>query len=178
MQIAPYDLRHTLYTLCRACRHWGATHTMHLYVYEDNPEALARLLMLLTILVDGAVPPDVRMQRMLEVLGNAFLRQDTASYLNAVAKQLETDVSDALGGQSSDHTIVKMLDTSLLTYSDQDALLAALTSSTKSAHFDMNNAWDSRCRLWHADRYDVRRNMVRRGMLPAMHKRAVRRIWV
>ena len=56
---------------------------MHLYVYEDQPELLARHMLLVSILLDEALPVRQRMETFLEVHGNILLRENTSSYVGA-----------------------------------------------------------------------------------------------
>lgn len=77
-----YDPRHTVQTICRHARH-AAFHSapLHLYVYEEEPENLARHILLLSVLLDGSLLPKERMEMFLELHGNALLRARTADYL-------------------------------------------------------------------------------------------------
>jgi dynein assembly factor 3 len=50
-------------------------------VYEEHPEALARHILLLYVLLDPSLPPRERCEMFLELHGNALLRQKTADYL-------------------------------------------------------------------------------------------------
>jgi hypothetical protein len=54
---------------------------LHLYVYETEPEVLARHMLLLALLFDAALPVRSRAEMFLELHGNAVLRQKTADYL-------------------------------------------------------------------------------------------------
>jgi hypothetical protein len=54
---------------------------LHLYVYESEPEVLARHMLLLALLFDAALPVRTRAEMFLELHGNAVLRQKTADYL-------------------------------------------------------------------------------------------------
>jgi hypothetical protein len=70
--------------MCRAGRHQHLTATpVHLYVYEDQPELLARHMLLVSVLLDDALPVRARMEMFLEVHGNILLRDKTASYIGA-----------------------------------------------------------------------------------------------
>ena len=54
---------------------------VHLYVWEDCPEGLARHLLLTAVALDASLPPRQRAETLLELHGNALLRETTASYL-------------------------------------------------------------------------------------------------
>jgi dynein assembly factor 3 len=56
---------------------------LHLYVYESEPEVLARHMLLLALLFDAAQPVRTRAELFLELHGNAVLRQKSADYLGA-----------------------------------------------------------------------------------------------
>ena len=54
---------------------------MHLYLYEEEPELIARHVLLLSVLLDETLPARDRMETLLELHGNVFLRDKTAKYL-------------------------------------------------------------------------------------------------
>lgn len=54
---------------------------MCLYVYEEEPEVLARHMLLIHVLLDASLTSKERVETLLELHGNALLRQKTASYL-------------------------------------------------------------------------------------------------
>jgi hypothetical protein len=89
MQVEPYDARHTLYTLCQAHRtleqHSGP---IHITLFEEEPEGLARHLLLLSVLLDDSLPATDRIQTLLELHGNVLLRQKTAEYLGEHTRTL------------------------------------------------------------------------------------------
>jgi dynein assembly factor 3 len=55
-------------------------------VYEEEPENLARHILLLSVLLDGSVLPKERMEFFLELHSNAMLRERTAIYLGELSK--------------------------------------------------------------------------------------------
>ncbi|GFR44766.1 hypothetical protein Agub_g6097, partial [Astrephomene gubernaculifera] len=92
LQVAPYDARHTLTTICRATRHpllQQQQQPVQLVVWEDSPEGLARHLLLLAVLLDGRLVARERWELLLELHGNALLRERAAGYLDEKARQLE-----------------------------------------------------------------------------------------
>lgn len=58
--------------------------------------------------------------------------------------------------------IANALDISLLKYQERDAIIDALHKYRSSVDYDMAKAWDARCRKWYGDRFDFKRNMVRK----------------
>ena len=76
-----YDCRHTALTLAHRAQHAAVSHqNMQLYILEDEPEVLARHLLLLSVLLDRALPIRARVETFLELHGNALLQQRTAEY--------------------------------------------------------------------------------------------------
>ena len=146
----------------QASRHYETPTEIHLYVYEDNPEALARHVLLVSILLDDSLLPKVRMERFLEVFGNALLRGDTADYVKQISKRLEEVMAKLSAGETPEDPLGKLFSFSDLRYSDRDGVLDAIRNSRRPAKdYDMAKAWDTRCRHWYGDRFDFRRNMVR-----------------
>ncbi|KAF8056344.1 DAB1 [Scenedesmus sp. PABB004] len=87
-QVCPYDCRHTLATLAAACEaaagaRGAAPRRVELVVYEEQPEVLARHMLLLGVLFEPALSQRERAEVFLELHGNALLRQRTADYLGA-----------------------------------------------------------------------------------------------
>ena len=54
---------------------------MQLYVHEEEPEVLARHVLLLSVMLDGSLAATERMHALLELHGNVLLREKTADYL-------------------------------------------------------------------------------------------------
>lgn len=89
MQVCPYDCRHTLATISSLLCQTGSAHQQHLqelfdiFVYEAEPESLARHMLLLVLLFDTSLTPRERAEMFLELHGNVLLRQRTADWLGA-----------------------------------------------------------------------------------------------
>lgn len=166
MQVCPYDIRHTLTTVCRSMRHSSRDH-INLYIYEDNPEAISRHLLLLAIVLDETVGASEKMQRFLEVFGNHFLREDTFEYLKKKCYDVERvlEAKIAQRSEGDDNILSDLLDISYMRYDAKDAVLAAVVQARSSPRLDLKAAWDFRCRKWYGDRYDFRKNMVRERCL-------------
>lgn len=83
VQIASYDARHTITTLCQHVRYNQNPEAspLHLYVYEEEPELLVRHLLLLSVLLDGHLLAKERMETLLEIHGNLLVREQTAKYI-------------------------------------------------------------------------------------------------
>lgn len=60
---------------------------VQLYVWEDCPEGLARHLLQAAVALDAGLPPRQRAETLLELHGNALLRDTTASYLGEDAQR-------------------------------------------------------------------------------------------
>ncbi|KAG2424086.1 hypothetical protein HXX76_014762 [Chlamydomonas incerta] len=186
LQVAPYDARHTLTTIARASRHpalASSQQPVSLVVWEDCPEGLARHVLLAAVLLDGGVPAKQRAELLLELHGNAVLRQRAAEYLDEKARQLEALFVGLAAGQPPPTgpeaecrglaALAQMLDLSLLKFQEKDLIVEALqrwripaaapTTAAAAAAvppYDMVGAWDGRCRKVYGERYDFRRNMV------------------
>lgn len=160
MQVAPYDPRHIVQTICHAHRHEGSQ-AIELHVYEDNAAVLLRHLLLVAVLLDEALPAATRMQRFLEIFGNALLRQDTADYLAARCRDVEAVLERMMAGHASDTVLGRLLNIGSLSFEERDGLMDAAMGARTGRDYDMTKAWDARCRSWYADRYDFRRNAVR-----------------
>eukprot|EP00951_Prasinocladus_malaysianus_P045223 scaffold598184_cov42-Prasinocladus_malaysianus.AAC.1 len=68
--------------MARAHRHPHlADRPLQFYVYESEPEVLARHVLLIGILLDSDFPVRDRVEMFLEIHGNALLSEKTAVYL-------------------------------------------------------------------------------------------------
>ncbi|KAG1656426.1 hypothetical protein FOA52_009641 [Chlamydomonas sp. UWO 241] len=170
LQVAPCDARHTLTTVCRASRTADAhTGPLHLTVWEEEPEGLARHLLLVAVMLDSSLPEGDRVQTLLELHGNALLRERTAQYLDGLARAMESmlvglfsgaEPQEAAGGYPGLAALASCLDLSLLKFAERDAITDVFHGWRKSEAYDMVQAWDARGRKWYGDRYDFRRNMI------------------
>jgi len=171
LQVAPCDARHTLISMSRAARLSPEQNVaLHFTVWEESPEGLARHLLMLVVLLDDSLPEADRIQMLLELHGNALLRQCTADYLDMLACLMEKMLVALFSGVDPVNvadkqlpalvTIATILDISLLKFSERDALVDAVHKWRSNNAFDMVSAWDVRMRRWYGDRYDFRRNMI------------------
>ncbi len=92
MQIGSADCRHGAKTLCQLSRHGDIPCPLNVLVYEEEPEGLARHVMLLSILLDETLPQRDRMERFLEVHGNCLLQEKTAAHLGMLQIYIVTMV--------------------------------------------------------------------------------------
>jgi hypothetical protein len=94
LQICPYDCRHSLATISNKARDAAASSTsaeqqeqqLLLYLYEAEPEGLARHMLLLVLLFDASLTARERAEMFLELHGNTLLRQRTAEWESKFAE--------------------------------------------------------------------------------------------
>ena len=102
---------------------------------QGHVEGLARHLLLLSILLDDALPLKERVERFLEVHGNMQLREQSSAYLEQRGKLLADVVlacsagerPAAAGGERS--RLLSLFDLSLLRYKERDALVEVFRRS-------------------------------------------------
>lgn len=92
--MCPYDCRHTLTTIASVLRQQRAADNavsprtnqaqpaLDLWVYEPEPQLLARHVLLLALLYDTDLTPRERAEAFLELHGNVLLRPRTADWLS------------------------------------------------------------------------------------------------
>ena len=82
MQVGAYDCRHSAQALASVCTRMVAPdQLLHVWVYEEAPEVLARHMLLLSILLDTSLPLRQRTELFLEAHSNACIQTATAEYL-------------------------------------------------------------------------------------------------
>lgn len=59
----------------------SSSRTLHLWVFEEAPEILARHMLQLSVLLDSSLPVRQRTENFIELHSNALLQQTTAEYL-------------------------------------------------------------------------------------------------
>ncbi|GAX81095.1 hypothetical protein CEUSTIGMA_g8529.t1 [Chlamydomonas eustigma] len=172
LQVAPYDARHTIASISRLERY--ADHfsgPLQMFVFEEHPEGLARHILLISVFLDGSIPAKERVEVLLELHGNALLREKTAEYLDRRGRVIEKLLVALISGTAPNSAEIKilgedmvclahMLDISHLKFQDVDALLEVLRNYRMQVNYDMIKAWEARCRKWYGDRYDFKRNMI------------------
>ena len=89
LQIGAFDCRHTALMMSRLHRHMLApTAVLHLWVFEEAPEVLARHMLLLGVLLDPSLPVRQRTELFIELHSNALLQPTSAEYLGGVIRDL------------------------------------------------------------------------------------------
>lgn len=154
--LCPGDIRHVLQTLADARtrpREEGAE-PRQFWLYEDNPEGLARHMVLLSIALDFGLPRRERAEIFLEVFANTQLRERTAVYIAEKAKELRRFMA------KGDGPLAAFLDVDELKMRDRDALEAVFGTWFVGVDFDAARLRDERLRAYYRDRYDVRRNLL------------------
>ena len=81
LQIGPCDCRHSASVLASVSTRAVASPVIHIWVYEEAPELLARHMLLLSVLLDTTLPLRQRAETFIELHGNACLQTATAAYL-------------------------------------------------------------------------------------------------
>ena len=82
LQIGAYDCRHSAQALASMCKLTTLPNrTLHIWVYEEAPEILARHMLLLSVLLDNRLPVRQRTELFIELHGNACIQATTAQYL-------------------------------------------------------------------------------------------------
>ena len=123
-------------------------------VYEREPEVLARHLLLLAIALDFELPRRERAEVLLEVWANALLREKTATYLAAKAREL------SLVFTAEEGPLAPLFDLSALKMKERDALDEIFRSWAENVEFDVVRLRDERLRSFYTTRYDSRRNVL------------------
>ena len=158
--LSPGDPRHVLRTLGALARlrgsgtEQGDAPTLEFSVYEQQPELLARHLLLLAVALDFEIPRRERAELLLELFANSLLREKTSSYLAARAAALRRLVTENEG------PLVPLVDLSMLKMRDRDALHDVLSTWGEDVPVDMVRLRDERLRRLYKDRYDSRRNVL------------------
>mmetsp|Transcript_910 Transcript_910/g.1613 ORF Transcript_910/g.1613 Transcript_910/m.1613 type:complete len:524 (-) Transcript_910:325-1896(-) len=158
LQVSPCDPRHTLQTLARSWRR-QPERTVQITVFETSCEALARHMILISIFMDTELTARDRMETYLEVFGNVKVREKTAEYLEERGKLLANVVLDSNFGEG-DGVFNRLFDFSQLKFKEKDEMVDILRSYTRKQDYNMDAAWDWRCRKFYGERYDHLKNLV------------------
>uniref|UniRef100_A0A061R8M2 Dynein assembly factor axonemal-like n=1 Tax=Tetraselmis sp. GSL018 TaxID=582737 RepID=A0A061R8M2_9CHLO len=161
LQIGSCDCRHTVATMCRTTRHQAFSEKRFcFYIYEVEPEVLARHILLISVLLDKRYPVRNRVELFLEIHGNILLSEKTAKYLEMRAAEVEEVLMALNSGEVPGGALGELLDISLLKYEERDLVAAALKSCSRKTQYDMAQSWDARLRRHFGERYDFRQNLV------------------
>jgi len=140
-----------------AQRHRHSGRPLHFYVFERQPEVLARSLMLLAAAVDWELPVRQRAATWLELFGNAALQGRTAKYLSDRLRPALIDL--ACDGRGLP-PLASVLDWTGLKFKQRDELVDAWRAYSEGVPFDMALLRDTRLRHNYGTRYDFRNNLV------------------
>ncbi|KAL3140672.1 Dynein assembly factor 3, axonemal, variant 2 [Trebouxia sp. C0010 RCD-2024] len=163
LQIGASDCRNSAKALSSACtRLAGLNQVLHIWVYEEAPEVLARHMLLLSILLDTRMPVRQRTEFFLELHNNASIQATTAEYLEKQAKKLEDLTLDYSAHDAAEENDVlsQLFDLSLLKFQQRDDVAATFRNYSRKVVYDMQKAWDARSRKFYGTRYDYRRNAI------------------
>ena len=164
------DPRHVITTLARSRRHGGECKLISFHIFESTMPEIARHVLLLAVLMTDDSPPTERCERFLEILMNARVRVSTAEYIERIAERLNRVACAVFAGEIGtvlDDPFSQIFDLSFLKFRERDDLLDVFHSwsrqgepSKRHDEFDMERAWERRCRRFYGERYDHRKNMV------------------
>ena len=156
------DPRHVFTTLARSRRGADKDKALVFYVHEAHVVELARQVLLVSVLASDDLPPTDRTERILEIWYNCSVRDSTAELIERHASRLSTVVGDIFAGdvdRVNDDVIARAFDFSLLKYKEKDALMECFRQWSRKVPFDMELAFERRCRKYYGNRYDHRTNM-------------------
>jgi dynein assembly factor 3 len=146
------DIRHALLTLSRIKR-WPERDITMVFI-DNEPEIMARHLLLLQIVFDPTLGARECSEVFLEVYGNCRLRPKTSEYVCAKAGQLIDLVTNCTGYLS------QLVDLSWLKFKDRDDLVDLFQSwRSPKTTFDIVEYRDKRLRSYYEERYDFRSNL-------------------
>ncbi|KAL0034805.1 hypothetical protein WJX77_007961 [Trebouxia sp. C0004] len=163
LQIGAYDCRHSAQALASMCKlKTLPNRTLHIWVYEEAPEILARHMLLLSVLLDNTLPVRQRTELFIELHGNACIQATTAQYLEKQGRMLETVTLNSCAGTvaAPASAITELFDLSLLRFQQRDDVAETFRKYNHKAPYDMQKAWDARIRKFYGSRYDYKRNAI------------------
>lgn len=159
VQIGAYDCRHSAQAIANMCTQTLLpSRTLHIWVYEEAPEVLARHMLLLSILLDSALPVCQRTELFTEVHANACIQATTAEYLGELcrkrsssadlcfsrytepliyaekqARMLETVTLDSSAGDpaSNGNMLAELFDLSLMRFQQRDDIAEAFRKCSR-----------------------------------------------
>eukprot|EP01029_Cantina_marsupialis_P013647 TRINITY_DN3024_c0_g1_i2.p1 TRINITY_DN3024_c0_g1~~TRINITY_DN3024_c0_g1_i2.p1 ORF type:complete len:490 (+),score=130.68 TRINITY_DN3024_c0_g1_i2:109-1578(+) len=129
--------------------------TLNIYVQENEPAVLARILLLLAVSLSPEIPVRQRVTEILEIYGNNFVTESTAEYVSRKSRELMDFICeervDLIGG---------VADLKKLKYKEKDAMNELISAWSRKVDFNMDSLRDHRLRHHYADRYDFRSNLI------------------
>lgn len=163
LQIGAYDCRHSAQALANVCKQLAAPNqVLHIWVYEETPEILAKHMLLLSVLLDTKLPVRQRTELFLELHNNASIQTTTAEYLEKQGKKLENvalDYSDSAHAKDT-QMLAQLFDLSMLKFQQRDDIAETFRKYNRKVLYDMQKAWDARSHKFYGTRYDYRRNAI------------------
>ncbi|KAM4825014.1 dynein axonemal assembly factor 3 [Thomomys bottae] len=172
------DGRHLLRTLARAAL-WPRRR-LHFYVLENNLEAVARHMLILSLALEELDQMGIqeRSETFLELWGNALLRAPVAAYVRAQAARLAHLVPEP----DLQEQQLPWLSLRALKFSERDALEAVFrfwSGGEKGPEaFPMGRLWDSRLRQYLGSRYDARHGVSDWDLRMKLHDRGAQVIHI
>ncbi|DBB17927.1 TPA: Dynein assembly factor 3, axonemal [Trebouxia sp. C0006] len=163
LQIGAYDCRHSAQALASMCKLTTLPNrTLHIWVYEEAPEILARHMLLLSVLLDNTLPVRQRTELFIELHGNACIQATTAQYLGKQGHMLESVTLNSCAGTEAApaSVITELFDLSLMRFQQRDDVAETFRKYSHKAPYDMQTAWDARIRKFYGSRYDYKRNAI------------------
>ncbi|DBA71332.1 TPA: Dynein assembly factor 3, axonemal [Trebouxia sp. C0005] len=163
LQVGAYDCRHSAQALASMCKLTTLPNrTLHIWVYEEAPEILARHMLLLSVLLDNTLPVRQRTELFIELHGNACIQATTTQYLEKQGRMLETVTLGSCAGTvaAPASVITNLFDLSLMRFQQRDDVAETFRKYNRKAPYDMQKAWDARIRKFYGSRYDYKRNAI------------------
>ena len=162
--LQPCDPRHILPLLLRSQSE--QQRKVHVYIYEEQVEVLARSIFLLYIFLDTNIPIRHCAALFLETFGNSLLSSKAQTYITNISRCLqiwtmEHDVKEEKSG-NHDHPLYDMIDWTHLKQKERDAIDGTFNfwqnrstkNSMKHESFDVKELRDYRLRGYYGQRYD------------------------
>lgn len=161
--LQPCDPRHILPLLLRS---QSQLRKVHVYIYEEQVEVLARHILLLYTFLDTDIPIRQRAALFLEIFGNSLLSTKALAYMTNISQCLqkwimEHDIKEEKSG-NHDHPLYDMIDWTHLKQKERDAMDETFyfwqnnttKNATKHAPFHIKELRDYRLRGYYGQRYD------------------------
>eukprot|EP00768_Dysnectes_brevis_P002232 gnl/Dysnectes_brevis/1721_a1957_1423.p1 GENE.gnl/Dysnectes_brevis/1721_a1957_1423~~gnl/Dysnectes_brevis/1721_a1957_1423.p1 ORF type:complete len:459 (+),score=91.89 gnl/Dysnectes_brevis/1721_a1957_1423:35-1411(+) len=135
----------------------SAGNTLNLYIYERNPNVLARILLQLSILrqiSEAEKSEQIQLAHaFLEIHGNLRIPDSALSVLKTACKEVESACQ-------SSGPLSHVLDITGLKYKERDLVEEACSMwRKKPAPPQLEMSWEARLRSYYGDRFEVRKNL-------------------
>lgn len=177
--IGAHDVRHLLQTITQWYNEQqeDIDQTLYLHYHEHSPASIARLLLLLTLLLDDSLFKHDRVNAYLQCFMNIRLSHHVLQQVQSAARSVLQAVHDDAAAppaavkqkqtmkDNDSNAVVKKLKTIVdlkqLSFKQRDGLVEQLEFVLKqhAYEWDMTTSWDMRLRKLHGQRYDFRHNV-------------------